>query len=105
MNVPTCLTFIFNGNNIRVKDDMATRVIRSRLDARTEFPDQRKFKRPDLLAYVREHRGELIHAALTIIRAYILAGKPGASKIKGRFGVWNEMVAAPLVWLGQADRL
>jgi hypothetical protein len=103
MNVPTCVTWIFTGNNMSVKDDMATRALRCRLDARCEFPDQRVFRRKDLLAYVRAQRPALIHAALTILRAYIVAGKPGADKIKGRFAEWGEMIAGPLVWLGERN--
>jgi bifunctional DNA primase/polymerase-like protein len=103
MSVPVCTTFIFGGNNITVKDDMGTRVVRCRLDAKCEFPDLRQFKRKDLLTYVKENRGKLIHAVLTIVRAHVVAGKPCVDQIKGRFGQWNEYVAAPLVWLDMPD--
>ncbi len=103
MDVPANAMWIFTGNNITVKDDMASRVVRLRLDAHCEFPELRKFERDDLAAYALEHRGELIHAALTILRAHILAGLPGRELVNGRFKEWSTYVAGALVWLGMDD--
>jgi hypothetical protein len=109
--LPTGTLWLFTGNNMTVKDDMASRAVRIRLDAKCENPKDRVFKRKDLLGYVRERRGLLIHAALTIMKAYIVAGRPlvdvnGKSfTVPGRFNAFGEVVAAPLVWLGQPDPL
>jgi putative DNA primase/helicase len=111
LDLPTCVVWIFTGNNMTVRDDMATRVLRIRLDARCERPDLRTFKRKDLLGYVREQRGALVHAALTILRAYIAAGKPMVSisgqafEVSGRFNEFSYLVAATLVWLDRPDPL
>lgn len=111
LDLPTCVLWIFTGNNMTVRDDMATRVLRIRLDARCERPDLRTFKRKDLLAYVREQRGALVHAVLTILRAYISAGKPMISisgnpfEVSGRFNEFSYLVAAALVWLDRPDPL
>ena len=111
LELPTCVMWIFTGNNMTVRDDMSTRVLRILLDAQMERPDLRTFRRSDLLAYVGERRGALVHAALTILRAYIIAGKPLVSisgkpfKVSGRFNEFSNIVAAALVWLDRADPL
>lgn len=105
ISLPTFVTWLFTGNNMTIKDDMATRAMRCRLDAKCEFPDQRSFERKDLLGHAAEHRAELVHAALTVVQAYILAGKPkpegGGSK--GRFGGWGDYIADALVWCGEPN--
>jgi putative DNA primase/helicase len=111
LDLPTCVLWLFTGNNMTVRDDMSTRVLRIRLDAGCERPDLRKFKRSNLLGYVKERRAALVHAALTILRAYIVAGKPKVSisgkpfEVSGRFNEFSDLVAAALVWLDRPDPL
>jgi putative DNA primase/helicase len=111
LELPSSVLWIFTGNNMTVRDDMATRVLRILLDAMMERPDLRVFNRSDLLGYVRLRRGALVHAALTILRAYIIAGKPMASisgkpfAVSSRFNEFSNLVAAALVWLDRADPL
>ena len=47
----------------------------------------------------------MIAAALTILRAHIVAGSPGARELSpfGSFEQWSEWVRGALVWLGEAD--
>jgi len=47
----------------------------------------------------------VIAAALTILRAHIVAGSPGARELSpfGSFEQWSEWVRGALVWLGEAD--
>src|SRR5262249_12905807 len=62
------------------------------------------FRHPDLLAWVREQRPRLVVAALTILRAYFVAGRPDMGcKRWGSFEAWSRLVANCLVWLGMAD--
>jgi putative DNA primase/helicase len=111
LDLPTSVLWMFTGNNMTVRDDMSTRVLRIRLDAQCERPDLRSFKRSDLLGHVKAQRGTLIHAVLTILRAYILAGKPLTDihgrpfTVSGRFNAFSSLVAAALVWLGRPDPL
>ena len=44
-------------------------------------------------------------AALTLLRAFIVAGRPGLSEIEpfGRFEDWSNLVRGALIWLGEAD--
>jgi hypothetical protein len=103
VRVPTCATFLATGNNIVARGDMSTRVLVCRIDPSMEHPEEREFNY-DLLVDVAERRPELVAAALTIMRAYVVAGCP-PQQIKpfGRFEAWSNMVRAPLVWLGCAD--
>jgi putative DNA primase/helicase len=105
INLPTFVTWLFTGNGLTIKDDIATRAMRCRLDAKCEFPDQRDFVRKDLLGYAAEHRAELIHAGLTIVQAYILAGKPKPKEggSKSRFNDWGDIIADALVWCSEPN--
>lgn len=104
--VPTNVLFLPNGNNIRFKGDMTTRVILCRMDAGMENPGARTFDR-DLRAYVPAHRPELVAAALTVLRAFIVAGRPGLVDLEpfARFEDWSNLVRGALVWLGEPDPL
>lgn len=104
--VPTNALFLPNGNNIRFKGDMITRVIACRMDARVENPGARRFDR-DLRVYVPENRPQLVVAALTVLRAFIVAGRPGATELEpfARFEDWSNLVRGALVWLGEPDPL
>jgi hypothetical protein len=105
IRVPTCVTFLATGNNLRTRGDMRTRCLACRIDPAVENPEEREFNY-DLMAKVAASRPQLVAAALTIMRAYIVAGRPQVSpplKAYGRFEAWSEMVRAPLVWLGCKD--
>ena len=70
------ISFFANGNNIIVVGDFYRRVVRCRLDARSERPELRQFKRNPMDEILAD-RGAYIAAALTICRAYRVAERPG----------------------------
>lgn len=101
--VPTSTFWLCTGNNLTFKGDLTTRVMPCDLDPQTERPEQRAFAR-NLYEYIPANRGELVRAALTILRAHHLAGRPGMGlKPYGRFEEWSDWVRASLVWLGMPD--
>lgn len=104
--VPTHTTLIATGNNLSIIGDLRRRVMLIRLDAATERPEQRKFDR-DVLAYVATKRGQIIHDAITITRAYLAAGAPDIPGLApyGGFSDWDRLVRRPLVWAGFPDPL
>jgi hypothetical protein len=104
--VPTNVLFLPNGNNIRFAGDMITRVIACRMDAGIEDPGSRMFDR-DLRVYVPENRPRLVAAALTVLRAFVVAGRPGLDGLIpfARFEDWSNLVRGALVWLGEPDPL
>src|ERR1019366_2314257 len=67
--LPVKCAWIATGNNIQLGGDMPRRCSWIRLDARESQPSRRTGFRPaGLRSWVREHRGELIVALLTIAR-------------------------------------
>lgn len=101
--VPTL--FLVTSNNASLSVDLARRSLHCRLVPKEERPELRggyRIKSP--VRYVVEHRSELLTAALTILRAYYVAGRPAvAMRPMGSFEEWSEAVRAPLVWAGCAD--
>ena len=101
--VRTNTTFIATGNNLTFKGDMSTRALMCKLLPKVERPEERIYGW-DAREETRSHRPQLIAAALTIIRAYYVAGCPDmAAKPFGRFEQWQAVIQAPLLWLGSAD--
>lgn len=71
--------WVVTGNNIHIGGDMDRRVLWSTINANLEHPELRPagaFRYADLSGWVREHRGEVIHAMLVLVRAWALAGRP-----------------------------
>ena len=96
-------TWIATGNNIQLRGDLPRRCYWIRLDARESRPWQREnFKHPDLLGWVTKNRGRLIHALLTLARAWFAAGKPKAPGLPrlGSFEAWTETVGGMVAFAG-----
>ncbi len=95
-------TFFATGNNLVLLDDMTRRAIVASLDAGLERPELRQFRAKPAHVVLRE-RGPYIAACLTIVRAYILAGKPGRLTPLASFEDWSDCVRSALVWLDEDD--
>lgn len=90
------------GNNIQIVGDMIRRVILCSLDPKMERPEQRTFSgKPHEM--ILADRGKYVAAALTIARAYAVAGFPEECSALASFEEWSRFVRSPLVWLGRAD--
>ena len=101
----TNCAFIATGNNLDIRGDLKRRILLARLDAQMERPELRKFER-DVIGDVTARRGELVRAALTIVRAYLCAGSPAIEAPPfGGFEEWDTWCRRPLIWLGQPDPL
>jgi hypothetical protein len=77
-SVPVRCIIWMTANNPKLSTELAERTVRIRLNALLERPGERKFSRPNLLAWVREHRGEIIRALLTLVRNWLAKGRPPA---------------------------
>lgn len=99
--------WLASGNNLEIRGDLNRRVLPIRLDAKDEKPEERDdFKIEDLEQWVRNHRPELVCCALTILRAYIVAGSPRHGwKAYGSFENWSDLIRGCLSWLGLQDPL
>jgi hypothetical protein len=102
--VSTRTLFLSSGNNVFPLGDMTRRTITINLEPMCEVPSARKFKRPHLVEEVLASRGCHVSAALTIVRAWICAGRPQADvPVFGGFTDWSDLCRQPLLWLGCAD--
>ena len=97
-------TVFTNGNNMEVEGDLVRRTIRCELDAGMENPWTRKFV-DDPFKTIIADRGRFVAAALTLVRAHLVAGVPGAEQVPSFAGFedWSRLVRGALVWLGRAD--
>lgn len=106
VELPLLPVWYGTGNNVQVAADTTRRIIHIRLDVLEEHPEDRTdFKHPDLLAWVDQHRGELLCAALTILSAYCRAGRPSSGGLTpyGSFEGWSDVIRQAIVWLGLPD--
>lgn len=105
LTVSTRTLWLANGNNLEFREDMSRRAIICTLDAEVEKPEERGGFDLDLKVEVPGRRGELVAAALTILRAFIVAGRPGIDKLTPFAGYeeWSDLVRGALVWLGEDD--
>jgi hypothetical protein len=99
---PAHCTVLASGNQLSFADDMTRRVLKCRLDAGVEHPELRKFDF-DPMDEVRRDRMKLLIAALTLLRAYIVAGRPAfALEPFGSFADFD-LIRSALVWVGMPD--
>jgi hypothetical protein len=97
-------TWVTTGNGILLLGDMTRRMIHVRLETPHDKPETIEHTITDIEGYVRENRVELVRAALTIIRAWVVAGKPRSGvRLLGSYESWSAHVAAVVAWLGFGD--
>jgi hypothetical protein len=98
----TALMFA-TGNNLRFYGDMLRRGLICHLDAGEERPELRAFEQEDPVTVLKRERGYFVTAALTVLRAYIVAGKPVIRQPLGGYEGWSDLVRNALLWLDQTD--
>ncbi len=112
VTLPNGAIWIATANNPSLSVEVARRTIAIRLDPSMEKPWEREdFKHPDLRAWALDHRGDLIWAALTLIRAWFAAGQPAGRRSLGSFEKWARVMGGILEvvgvggFLGNVDRV
>jgi hypothetical protein len=97
--IPVTCAWCATGNNPALSSEMARRTIGIRLDAKHAQPWLRSgFKHPNLRAWVKAHRAELVAACLTLIQAWIAKGRPVPRDLVtiGMFEEWSAVIAGIL---------
>jgi len=93
VDVPNDATWVATGNNVELSDEIARRTVPIRLDPEVERPEERNgFRHPALAEWVREHRAELISACVSLVRAWVDAGRPKGRAALGSYERWAEVV-------------
>lgn len=102
VTAPNRATWMATGNNLRVGGDIGRRSYWIRLDAGMARPWERTgFRHPDLIAYVREHRCEILAALLVLARWWFARGKPPSTQTTlGGFMPWATIVGGVLAAAG-----
>jgi hypothetical protein len=104
-NGPLNVTWFATGNNVQLAADTARRVCHVRLETPDERPEMKEgFRYPDLRGHVLRNRGKLLGAALTILRGWVVAGRP-AHKLRpwGSFESWSDVVREAVVFAELPD--
>jgi hypothetical protein len=102
---PMRAAWLATGNGMTLRRDLARRVVLCDLDAKSEHPEDRTgWRYPNLAEHVRVAWPQLVAAALTVLRAFHLAGRPAHGKPPlGSFGAWDILVRGACVWAGIGD--
>lgn len=97
---------MFAGNNVRLSPELVRRLVMIDLNANSAQPEKRKgngegpdakWRHPDIMAYVRENRGRLVWACLTLIQNWIAKGmKECDSAILNSYEVWSRVMGGIL---------
>jgi len=90
------------GNNLTFSGDIIRRTLMCTIDAGCERPELRAFK-TDAANEAKARRGELVVAALTVLRAWHVTGERFNLPAFGGFEDWSYRIREALVWLDQID--
>jgi hypothetical protein len=97
IRVPNTATWLASGNNTRLSRELIRRTLWCRLDAKQDAPWERTgFRHPRLVTWMKENRGKLVWAVLTLCRAWIVAGWPKGKQTLGMFESWAEVMGGIL---------
>ncbi len=102
---PLHISWYGTGNNVQLAADTSRRSSHCRLETPHERPELRTdVKYKNLRAHVLAHRGELLSAALTILRAWYVAKRPRHDLAPwGSFEGWSGVVREAVVFAGLTD--
>jgi hypothetical protein len=90
------------GNNLEIAGDLIRRCLLCSMDAGVERPELRLFSE-NVVEQTLIKRGELVGAALTMLRAWHIASAKAGLTPLGGFEEWSHRIRDALVWLGCAD--
>jgi hypothetical protein len=97
VRAPNLAVWLASGNNTRLSRELIRRTVWCRLDARTDAPWERTgFRHKNLMKWVKQHRGELVWAALVLCQAWIAAGRLPGTQTLGMFESWAETMGGIL---------
>jgi hypothetical protein len=107
VELPLSLTWMATGNGYTCSHDMIGRTSPIMLDTPLASPESRNgFRHKELLAFVEQHRRDLLIAGLSIVANFIDAGSPQQQISNfGGFEQWSDLIRGSIVWAGLPDPL
>jgi len=111
VTLPHRVVWVVTGNNIHLAGDLARRSLSIQIEPGVERPSLREFEQGALLDQVAAEHPKLLVAALTVMRGFHVAGRPGHGRpALGMFTAWDGLVRAAVIWAhrlagGEADPL
>jgi hypothetical protein len=107
ITVPTNTLFSFTGNNVTLAVDLVRRISMIKLISKEERPESKNYKHNDVVQRCLNIRRKVIHAALSITKAYFNAGCPldNSNLSSSGFPDWDKMVRFPILWATGVDIL
>ncbi|MFL5738231.1 MAG: hypothetical protein ACJ76P_12975 [Actinomycetota bacterium] len=98
--MPNRATWVATGNNISLDREMTRRSFEIYLEPHEPHPEARQtdqFRHPQLLEWTSENRGQLLSSLLTLVRAWVMAGRPEWTvRSMGSFEQWTGVVGGIL---------
>ncbi|HET6331059.1 MAG TPA: hypothetical protein VFF76_09755 [Holophagaceae bacterium] len=103
--VPALTVWAVTGNNLSLRGDSARRALHIRIEPPCERPEDRGgWRYADLLGWVREYQARLLAAALTILRAFHVAGRPASGlPALGSYEEWSRLIRDAVHWITGED--
>jgi hypothetical protein len=104
---PRPITWFAATANGALTQSIAELVLPIRLDATEDLVTRESWAPPpEFTAGLRRDRNLLVSAALTILRAYVVAGRPAQNfETWSDFKAWTNLVPSALVWAGASNPL
>jgi RepB DNA-primase from phage plasmid len=102
VEVPVSAAMYTTGNNLIIASDLVRRSLLCTIDAGCERPEARRFDF-DVVETIQNNRGQLVAAALAVLRAWHAAAVPSQAEPLGGFEDWSRRIREPLLWLGRED--
>lgn len=97
VNLSQHAVWVATGNNVELAGDLPRRCYPIRLDPKMAQPARRRFKRPDLLNWAREHRGDLLWACFALARHWYLQDRPKPDGAPwATFDEWRQFIGGIL---------
>ena len=102
---PLNVVWYGTGNNCELRADTSRRTCHVRMESTAERPEERGgFRHPHLRQHLRRNRDRLLSAALTVLRGWVVAGRPRSGLSPwGSYESWSDLVREALVWAGLPD--
>lgn len=99
--MPIRCTWIATGNNPVRSNEMSRRLIRIRLDAKAERPEERNdFRHERIDWWANDNRHHLVRACLILVQRWIReSGNPGSARL-GSFEAWSQLHSGILETIG-----